>query len=94
MGRPKKLVEDKTIPVRFPLPLLAKIKEAAKLMHRSEAEIIRLCTEIGLVRLKRINYDLASVIDTAADVSSPTEVEQLRAAEKPGIYQARRTKEA
>jgi hypothetical protein len=92
MPRPKKAVEDKTIPVRFPLPLLAKIKEAAKLMHRSEQEIIRLCTEIGLVRLKKINYDLGAVIDAAAEVRS--ESEQLRAAEEPGDYQAGRKKKA
>ena len=89
MARPKKLVEDKTYPVRFPLPLLAKIKEAARLMHRSEAEIIRLCTEIGLVRLRRINYDLATIIDLAA-CTDDHPLEQLRAAEEPGKYQARR----
>ena len=85
MPRPKKAVEDKTYPVRLPLPLLAKIKEAAKLMHRSEADIIRLCTEIGLVRLKRINYDIASVIEDAATQrdTPPQNVTQLRAAEEP-----------
>jgi hypothetical protein len=54
----------KPIPVRFTKQLLAQIKEAAELMPGySAVDIIRLCTEIGLVRLRRINYRVAEVLD-------------------------------
>lgn len=86
MGRPKRTVRDKTVGVRFPEPLLEQIKMASAMMPGySEADIIRLATEIGLVRLRRINYKLAETIDDAASPAQPRE-ETLRVAETPPNY--------
>lgn len=65
MARPTG-VKTKSIPVRFAPEDLENIKLAASMMKRSEQEIIRLCVDIGLVRLRRIKYKVAELIDDAA----------------------------
>jgi hypothetical protein len=57
----------KTIPVRFSPELREKIRLAAKIMNWKEVDVVRLATSIGLVRLKRLDYDLAEVLDSAAE---------------------------
>ena len=85
-------IPTKTIPVRLSPDLMEQVKAAARELNWKEVEIIRLCTQIGLVRLRRINYDLASVIDSAASVASEDKITALplpqmeptlRAAEDP-----------
>lgn len=52
--------------------LIAQIKEAAALMEKSDQEIIRLATEIGLEHLRRIDYSLAkAVVDAAEGKENP-----------------------
>jgi len=64
MARSKKKTPDAIVPVRFPLPLLEMVKVAkAALPSMSEQDIIRLATEIGLHRLKRLDYKIAEMLE-------------------------------
>ena len=84
MARPTG-IPTTTIPVRFTPELMEKVKQAAKLLNWKDVDVVRLATEIGLVRLKRINYDLATVIDRAADAPSQP-FETLKVATDEGEY--------
>lgn len=67
MARPKKPRIDKPFALRIPPYLLSQVKETAELMQKSDQEIIRLATEIGLEHLRRIDYNLAKAVVDAAE---------------------------
>lgn len=77
--------------LRFEPALLEKITEAANKTGLSKADVMRLAMETGLEDLRRIDFDLPSLISSTArgrslyDVNqiSNTETKDLRVAEDP-----------
>jgi hypothetical protein len=70
MGRPpgKKLPNSNNpFAIRVPQPLLNRIRAAAERLGIPDAEVIRLATGIGLERLRRIDYDIDSAVNDAAE---------------------------
>jgi len=55
------------VPLRIEPELDAKIEEAARLTGLSKADVMRLAMRIGFEDLRKINYDIAGTISTAAN---------------------------
>ena len=86
MPGPKKV----SSPIRIDPELEAKIEEAARLTGFSKADVMRLAMRIGLEDLRRINYDLPSVVlDAAKPASSaektPVKYQPLRGMKPPKV---------
>ena len=79
----------KTMPVqvRMDEELRGEIREAAAKLHWQDQDVIRMAVKIGLAKLKRINYDLASAALDAADGERARDL--ALAAETPPKYPAR-----
>ncbi|MFT4177508.1 MAG: hypothetical protein QM627_12760 [Luteolibacter sp.] len=65
--RPTKTNKPTPSSVRIPSELLLEIKKVAEVMSKSDAEVIRLATEIGLEHLRRIDYEIAKAVVDAAE---------------------------
>ena len=72
MARPKS-GREKPLSIRFNPPLLARIKFAATALGLPEAEVIRMCVGIGLVKLKRLNFDMAALEAAILDAAERAE---------------------
>jgi len=59
--------KPKIMPFRCDDELREKIDTAAEMTGLSKADIMRLAMQIGLIDLKRINYELAQVVSDKAD---------------------------
>lgn len=66
------MAKEPTIPstVKFPPETLRKLKEAAELTGLPMQEIIRMCAGIGLIHLKKINFDIHGTIYKATSESA------------------------
>lgn len=67
MPRKKKLPPNTPVVVRFSNETMEEVKQAAALLGWADVDVIRLATQIGLVRLKRVNYKVAELVDLAAN---------------------------
>lgn len=52
----------KPVPVRFPEEVVERVRQVSESLGMSFADTIRLATRIGLEQLKRVNYDLATLV--------------------------------
>ena len=64
-------------PVRLPQVLRTELKRVAKIMGRSDDQMIRLAAEIGLEHLRRIDYSLARAVVGIAEESEDPKIIQL-----------------
>lgn len=55
-----------SLPVRMPIELLDKIKQAVELTGLSQQDMMRLCIRIGLVDLERLEWNIPGVLSAAA----------------------------
>jgi len=90
MARPKG-TPTKSIPVRMDDELRAEIRNAAEMMSWQDQDVIRLAVKIGLEKLRRVKFDLASaVLDASQEERTRRSDDLALAAEDSPEYPARK----
>lgn len=67
MARPPKTTKQTPSSIRIPKDLMIDVKRVAEIMNKSDAEVIRIATEIGLEHLRRIDYSIAKAVVDATE---------------------------
>lgn len=82
-----------TIPVRVDDALQKKIAEASKMTGLAQADIIRLCTAMGIEDLRRVDWDLAGTLSQAANPPAQSSLRALpKVADESVVYPKKGTK--
>lgn len=90
MGKPTGK-KTQPVPVRMDEELRTEIRAAAEALHWQDQDVIRLAVKIGLEKLRRVKFDLASAVLDASQKEPGRAREDLAlAAEDEAEYRAQK----